>query len=127
MEGKTIHQLLFKNFSNIQIYQLTYFLEISICAKLGLGLPQRCVLPPDCECVCRCATGEAWQSIMLSCIKGRPCDPNALKNDADKTCGSNVAYIYFVTFIFLCSFLVSFCTITQEFCFFITIYNENQE
>ncbi|XP_050685852.1 voltage-dependent calcium channel type A subunit alpha-1-like isoform X27 [Eriocheir sinensis] len=54
----------------------------------------------------RCATGEAWQSIMLSCIKGRPCDPNALKNDADKTCGSNVAYIYFVTFIFLCSFLM---------------------
>ncbi|XP_042869768.1 voltage-dependent calcium channel type A subunit alpha-1-like isoform X12 [Penaeus japonicus] len=54
----------------------------------------------------RCATGEAWQSIMLSCIKGRPCDPDALKNNSEKTCGSNVAYMYFVTFIFLCSFLM---------------------
>ncbi|XP_047501353.1 voltage-dependent calcium channel type A subunit alpha-1-like isoform X25 [Penaeus chinensis] len=54
----------------------------------------------------RCATGEAWQSIMLSCIKGRPCDPDALKNNSMKTCGSNVAYMYFVTFIFLCSFLM---------------------
>ncbi|XP_064108487.1 voltage-dependent calcium channel type A subunit alpha-1-like isoform X4 [Macrobrachium nipponense] len=54
----------------------------------------------------RCATGEAWQSIMLSCIKGRPCDPAALKDKPDKTCGSNIAYIYFVSFIFLCSFLM---------------------
>ncbi|XP_042203567.1 voltage-dependent calcium channel type A subunit alpha-1-like isoform X5 [Homarus americanus] len=54
----------------------------------------------------RCATGEAWQSIMLSCIKGRPCDDDALKNEPNKTCGSNVAYVYFVSFIFLCSFLM---------------------
>ncbi|MCL4123637.1 UNVERIFIED_CONTAM: hypothetical protein GTU68_037055, partial [Idotea baltica] len=55
----------------------------------------------------RCATGEAWQSIMLSCIKGRPCDPHALKNaDDDKECGSDIAYAYFVSFIFLCSFLM---------------------
>ena len=26
----------------------------------------------------RCATGEAWPSIMLSCEAGRPCDPRAL-------------------------------------------------
>ncbi|XP_071552669.1 voltage-dependent calcium channel type A subunit alpha-1 isoform X2 [Panulirus ornatus] len=54
----------------------------------------------------RCATGESWQSIMLSCIKGRPCDPEAFTNDREKTCGSNVAYAYFVSFIFLCSFLM---------------------
>jgi len=28
----------------------------------------------------RCATGEAWPSIMLSCEAGRPCDPRALVN-----------------------------------------------
>jgi hypothetical protein len=55
---------------------------------------------------CRCATGEAWPSIMLSCIKGRPCDPLAKKPELD--CGSNLAYAYFVSFIFFCSFLVSF-------------------
>ncbi|XP_011300228.1 voltage-dependent calcium channel type A subunit alpha-1 isoform X3 [Fopius arisanus] len=52
----------------------------------------------------RCATGEAWPSIMLSCIKGRTCDPKA-KQDADG-CGSNLAYAYFVSFIFFCSFLM---------------------
>lgn len=54
----------------------------------------------------RCATGEAWPSIMLSCIKGRPCDPVAKKTGPE--CGSNLAYAYFVSFIFFCSFLVSF-------------------
>lgn len=58
---------------------------------------------------CRCATGEAWPSIMLSCIKGRPCDPVAKK--AGPECGSNLAYAYFVSFIFFCSFLVSFTAV----------------
>ena len=66
----------------------------------------------------RCATGEAWPSIMLSCEAGRPCDPRALKSqlnmslaqaiemDKVKTCGSTLTYAYFVSFIFLCSFLM---------------------
>lgn len=53
----------------------------------------------------RCATGEAWPSIMLSCIKGRACDIQAAKGENE--CGSNLAYAYFVSFIFFCSFLVS--------------------
>ncbi|XP_022239678.1 voltage-dependent calcium channel type A subunit alpha-1-like isoform X4 [Limulus polyphemus] len=52
----------------------------------------------------RCATGENWQAIMLSCIKGRPCDPRSSKSGDE--CGSNIAYMYFVSFIFLCSFLM---------------------
>merc|ERR1711911_138637 len=62
----------------------------------------------------RCATGEAWPNIMLSCVRGRPCDPRALKFDEngivieDKECGSTLAYAYFVSFIFFCSFLVRF-------------------
>ncbi|CAL8143658.1 unnamed protein product [Orchesella dallaii] len=52
----------------------------------------------------RCATGESWPSIMLSCIKDRPCDPLALK--PEDACGSNLAYAYFVSFIFFCSFLM---------------------
>lgn len=53
----------------------------------------------------RCATGENWPSIMLACLKGRPCDPRA--NKGSETCGSSLAYAYFVSFIFFCSFLVS--------------------
>ncbi|KAL0121155.1 hypothetical protein PUN28_008671 [Cardiocondyla obscurior] len=52
----------------------------------------------------RCATGEAWPNIMLSCLKGRPCDPKADKQE--EGCGSNIAYAYFVSFIFFCSFLM---------------------
>ncbi|EFN73328.1 Voltage-dependent L-type calcium channel subunit alpha-1C [Camponotus floridanus] len=53
----------------------------------------------------RCATGEAWPNIMLDCVKGRPCDAKAEKNEPGG-CGSNIAYAYFVSFIFFCSFLM---------------------
>lgn len=52
----------------------------------------------------RCATGEAWNSIMLACLHGE-CDPLTGKEGQD--CGSPpMAYAYFVSFIFLCSFLM---------------------
>ncbi|XP_023319162.1 voltage-dependent calcium channel type A subunit alpha-1 isoform X5 [Trichogramma pretiosum] len=52
----------------------------------------------------RCATGEAWPNIMLACIADQQCDPRS-KEAGDK-CGSNLAYAYFVSFIFFCSFLM---------------------
>uniref|UniRef100_A0A336JZB9 Voltage-dependent calcium channel type A subunit alpha-1 n=1 Tax=Culicoides sonorensis TaxID=179676 RepID=A0A336JZB9_CULSO len=52
----------------------------------------------------RCATGESWPSIMLDCLKTRPCDPKA--NKPNELCGSTLAYGYFVSFIFFCSFLM---------------------
>ncbi|XP_025989217.2 voltage-dependent calcium channel type A subunit alpha-1 isoform X2 [Solenopsis invicta] len=51
----------------------------------------------------RCATGESWPSIMLACVN-RTCDPRAEKEE--EKCGSEIAYAYFVSFIFLCSFLM---------------------
>ena len=62
----------------------------------------------------RCSTGEAWPDIMMACIPGRPCDELALVYnkttgelvDPEKTCGSNITYFYFVSFIFLCSFIM---------------------
>ncbi|XP_053907732.1 voltage-dependent P/Q-type calcium channel subunit alpha-1A [Cuculus canorus] len=52
----------------------------------------------------RSATGEAWHEIMLSCLSGKPCDQNSgIKEDE---CGNEFAYFYFVSFIFLCSFLM---------------------
>ncbi|NWH38990.1 CAC1B protein, partial [Chloropsis hardwickii] len=52
----------------------------------------------------RSATGEAWHEIMLSCLSNRACDP--LSGLTKKECGSDFAYFYFVSFIFLCSFLL---------------------
>jgi len=53
----------------------------------------------------RCATGEAWQSIMLSCLAGKECEVKN-KNKSKFDCGSNWSYAYFVSFVFLCSFLM---------------------
>ncbi|XP_070689588.1 calcium channel, voltage-dependent, N type, alpha 1B subunit, a [Pempheris klunzingeri] len=52
----------------------------------------------------RSATGEAWHEIMLSCLSHRACDE--LSGTHGKECGSDFAYFYFVSFIFLCSFLM---------------------
>ncbi len=42
---------------------------------------------------------------MLSCLSERTCDSRS--GIHEKECGSDFAYFYFVSFIFLCSFLVS--------------------
>lgn len=55
----------------------------------------------------RCATGEAWQDIMLACMPGKLCDPESDYNPGEEmTCGSGFAIIYFITFYMLCAFLV---------------------
>uniref|UniRef100_A0A8C3EPD8 Voltage-dependent L-type calcium channel subunit alpha n=1 Tax=Corvus moneduloides TaxID=1196302 RepID=A0A8C3EPD8_CORMO len=55
----------------------------------------------------RCATGEAWQEIMLACLPGKRCDPESDYNPGEEyTCGSNFAIIYFISFYMLCAFLI---------------------
>ncbi|XP_026685389.1 voltage-dependent calcium channel type D subunit alpha-1 [Diaphorina citri] len=60
----------------------------------------------------RSATGEAWQDIMLDC-SNRPsevkCDAASdgnPTNDDNVSCGSDIAYPYFISFYVLCSFLI---------------------
>ncbi|XP_045486267.1 voltage-dependent calcium channel type A subunit alpha-1 isoform X3 [Pieris rapae] len=53
----------------------------------------------------RCATGESWPNIMLACLKPAKCDKEAGKSPSEM-CGSTLAYAYFVSFIFFCSFLM---------------------
>lgn len=61
------------------------------------------VLCPD-----RCATGEQWQEIMLGALPGRRCDPESdIEPGEEYTCGSNLAYLYFISFFMLCAYLVS--------------------
>ncbi|XP_037101743.1 voltage-dependent L-type calcium channel subunit alpha-1D isoform X8 [Syngnathus acus] len=55
----------------------------------------------------RCATGEAWQEIMLACLPGKLCDAESDYNPGEeRTCGSGFAIIYFITFYMLCAFLI---------------------
>lgn len=58
----------------------------------------------------RSATGEAWQDVMLDC-SARPgkvnCDVNSDDyKDGEVTCGSSLAFPYFISFYVLCSFLI---------------------
>ena len=54
---------------------------------------------------------------MMSAVSGRPCDPGAHSwnyteygelyiTDPEKQCGSIITYVYFMSFIFLCSFIM---------------------
>ncbi|XP_070400944.1 voltage-dependent L-type calcium channel subunit alpha-1D isoform X4 [Nothobranchius furzeri] len=55
----------------------------------------------------RCATGEQWQEIMLAALPGRRCDPESDTEPGEEfTCGSNLAYIYFISFFMLCAYLI---------------------
>lgn len=63
----------------------------------------------------RSATGEAWQDIMMACTHSKKvvCDDRTEEYMKDPTdsCGSSIAFPYFISFYVLCSFLVS-CSIT---------------
>ncbi|VDM36391.1 unnamed protein product [Toxocara canis] len=57
----------------------------------------------------RCATGEAWQDIMMACTAGKYCaKPNTFEMNLVKgpTCGTQMSYAYFTSFVFLSSFLM---------------------
>ncbi|XP_058877304.1 voltage-dependent L-type calcium channel subunit alpha-1D-like isoform X2 [Acipenser ruthenus] len=55
----------------------------------------------------RCATGEAWQEIMLASLPGKRCDPESDYEPGEEfTCGSTFAIVYFISFFMLCAFLI---------------------
>ncbi|KAK5864132.1 hypothetical protein PBY51_001095 [Eleginops maclovinus] len=55
----------------------------------------------------RCATGEQWQEIMLAALPGRRCDPDSDTEPGEEySCGSNLSYIYFISFFMLCAYLI---------------------
>ncbi|GMT33209.1 hypothetical protein PFISCL1PPCAC_24506, partial [Pristionchus fissidentatus] len=57
----------------------------------------------------RCATGEGWQDIMMSCTAMKYCalpNSNEYNKVKNQTCGTNVAYFYFTSFVFLSTFLM---------------------
>ena len=61
---------------------------------------------PAFQVLFRCATGENWPNIMLACTGPAKCDLSVKGTKPGDTCGSVIAYPYFILFIFLCSFLM---------------------
>ncbi|PFX23935.1 Voltage-dependent calcium channel type A subunit alpha-1 [Stylophora pistillata] len=56
--------------------------------------------PEAIQVLFRSATGENWHLIMKACASDADCQLT------DKKCGSTFAYLYFISFIFFCSFLL---------------------
>uniref|UniRef100_A0A8C5RFK4 Voltage-dependent L-type calcium channel subunit alpha-1C n=1 Tax=Laticauda laticaudata TaxID=8630 RepID=A0A8C5RFK4_LATLA len=58
----------------------------------------------------RCATGEAWQEIMLACLPDKKCDLDSVEpnstTEGEHPCGSSFAVFYFISFYMLCAFLI---------------------
>ncbi|XP_042326346.1 voltage-dependent L-type calcium channel subunit alpha-1C isoform X3 [Sceloporus undulatus] len=58
----------------------------------------------------RCATGEAWQEIMLACLPEKKCDDDSFESnnspEGEHSCGSSFAVFYFISFYMLCAFLI---------------------
>uniref|UniRef100_A0A8C4YFX5 Voltage-dependent calcium channel alpha-1 subunit IQ domain-containing protein n=1 Tax=Gopherus evgoodei TaxID=1825980 RepID=A0A8C4YFX5_9SAUR len=55
----------------------------------------------------RCATGEAWQEIMLASLPGKRCHPESDVGPGEEfACGSHFAIVYFISFFMLCAFLI---------------------
>ncbi|CAD6185181.1 unnamed protein product [Caenorhabditis auriculariae] len=57
----------------------------------------------------RCATGEGWQDIMMAAVQGKDCaraNSDKINLEKGQSCGSNVSYAYFTSFVFLSSFLM---------------------
>ncbi|KAI1305266.1 Voltage-dependent calcium channel type A subunit alpha-1 [Halotydeus destructor] len=121
-QGYTIRILLWtfvQSFKALPYVCLLIAMLFFIYAIIGMQVFGNIALDPDSEInrhnnfrrfveslilLFRCATGEAWQAIMLSCASKRPCDKLATKKGHE--CGSDVTYGYFVSFVFFCSFLM---------------------
>lgn len=54
----------------------------------------------------RVATGEAWHEIMMDCTDATCDKASLIDGDTETRCGSFLAYGYFVSFVFFCSFMM---------------------
>lgn len=52
----------------------------------------------------RSATGESWQEVMIACVDSPEVQCEESLNAS--RCGSNLAYLYFISFYIICSFLI---------------------
>ncbi|XP_049844102.1 muscle calcium channel subunit alpha-1-like isoform X6 [Schistocerca gregaria] len=120
--GEGIRTLLWtfiKSFQALPYVALLIVMLFFIYAVIGMQLFGKIALDSDTEIhrnnnfqtfpqavlvLFRSATGEAWQEVMLACSANVKCD---IKSDEKgNTCGSDMAFPYFISFYVLCSFLI---------------------
>ncbi|XP_044741496.1 muscle calcium channel subunit alpha-1 [Chrysoperla carnea] len=122
--GEGIRTLLWtfiKSFQALPYVALLIVMLFFIYAVIGMQVFGRITLDPETAIhrnnnfqtfpqavliLFRSATGEAWQDIMLDCSARDEvkCDPRS--DDKSSTCGSDIAFPYFISFYVLCSFLI---------------------
>lgn len=96
------------NFQTFPQAVLLLFRSVTLLPSLSLSFTRLMSLSHyKLVYLCRCATGEAWQEIMLACSPNRPCEKGSEVSHTSEDCGSHFAIIYFVSFYMLCAFLVS--------------------
>ena len=125
-KGESIRQLLYtfiKSFQALPYVALLVALVFFIYGVVGMQVFGKIALDDDTSIhgnnnfqtfeqsilvLFRCATGEVWQEIMMSCIKSpdTACDDNSDEAGNPDGCGSRLAYPYFVTFFVMTSFLI---------------------
>ncbi|KAK0065729.1 voltage-dependent non-L-type calcium channel alpha-1 subunit isoform A [Biomphalaria pfeifferi] len=128
-QGYTIRLLLwtfFQSFKALPYVCLLILMLFFIYAIVGMQIFGTLLLDPSSEInrhnhfrdffsalllLFRSCTGESWNLIMLSGLSGKPCDPESLRpNDPPEQalsgCGTDLSYIYFVSFVFLSTFLM---------------------
>uniref|UniRef100_A0A8C7KWB8 Voltage-dependent L-type calcium channel subunit alpha n=1 Tax=Oncorhynchus kisutch TaxID=8019 RepID=A0A8C7KWB8_ONCKI len=114
--GEGIRTLLWtfiKSFQALPYVALLIAMLFFIYAVIGMqvfgkiAMVDVCVL---CVIILWCARdkfGEVWQEIMLACLPGKLCDSESDYNPGEeRTCGSGLAIIYFISFYMLCAFLI---------------------
>ncbi|KAH9503819.1 Voltage-dependent calcium channel type D subunit alpha-1 [Bulinus truncatus] len=129
--GEGIRTLLWtfiKSFQALPYVALLIVMLFFIYAVIGMQMFGRIKLDPETQIhhmnnfrhfhfavlvLFRSATGESWQEIMLACSDKAEvsCDPlvvskvNGTESSTER-CGSAFAYVYFISFYILCSFLI---------------------
>ena len=122
--GEGIRTLLWtfvKSFQALPYVTLLIMMLFFIYAVIGMQVFGKIALDPDTEIhrnnnfqtffqailvLFRSATGESWQEIMMACANFPEVMCDMASEDAGKTCGVDFAYIYFISFYILCSFLI---------------------
>uniref|UniRef100_A0A2K5DJT0 Voltage-dependent L-type calcium channel subunit alpha n=1 Tax=Aotus nancymaae TaxID=37293 RepID=A0A2K5DJT0_AOTNA len=101
---RTLLWTFIKSFQALPYVALLIVMLFFIYAVIGMQVRGRRAQPLLSS---RCATGEAWQEILLACSYGKLCDPESEYAPGEEyTCGTNFAYYYFISFYMLCAFLV---------------------
>uniref|UniRef100_A0A3P9JZN0 Voltage-dependent L-type calcium channel subunit alpha n=1 Tax=Oryzias latipes TaxID=8090 RepID=A0A3P9JZN0_ORYLA len=108
--GEGIRTLLWtfiKSFQALPYVALLIAMLFFIYAVIGMQVGDPLEITTSKHFPKLCATGEAWQDIMLACMPGKLCDPESDYNIGEEmTCGSGFAIVYFITFYMLCAFLI---------------------